>query len=120
MQVIRWQGLYPPQEQDLRNRMQAQNLSPYTWSNAPGDTYTAHTHSYEKILYCVHGSIRFTLPDQYDAAGERAYVDLQPGDCMMLPAGVRHSAHVGPAGVTCMEAARHVHSAAPKVSFFNM
>ena len=110
MHIIRWQGSYPPQEQDLRKRIQLEGLPFYTWSNAPGDTYSAHTHSYEKVLYCVRGSIRFYLPDTIDASGTVAFVDLEPGDCMILPSGIRHRAQVGPQGVTCIEAARHTTS----------
>lgn len=108
MQVIRWQEQAPPEEQELRRRMQKEGLSPYTWSNGPGDYYAPHTHSYAKVLYCVQGTIRFILHDYSDApAGGVSNVDLAPGDCMILPAGVRHSARVGPHGVTCMEAARY-------------
>ncbi|GCE26625.1 hypothetical protein KDA_21090 [Dictyobacter alpinus] len=106
MQIIRWHGQAPPQERELCRKMQSQGLQPYSWSNAPGDTYSPHTHSYEKVLYCVRGSIRFILPDQLDEAGLALYVDLEPGDCMLLPAGVRHSAQVSSMGVTCLEAAR--------------
>ncbi len=104
MQVIRWQEQTTPQEHDLRNTMQLQGLSPYTWSNNPGDRYTVHSHSYQKVLYCVQGSIRFVLPDVEGAEG---ILELAPGDCMILPAHVRHSAVVGPQGVTCLEAAQH-------------
>ena len=106
MQVIHWQEATPPQEQTVRQRMQQQGLSPYAWSNGPGDYYSAHSHSYQKVLYCVKGSIRFILPDQRDESGAATYLDLSPGDCMILPAGVRHSAHVGPQGVMCLEAAQ--------------
>src|SRR5262245_38658721 len=64
MQVVRWQEATKPDEQELCRRMQQQGLSPYSWSNGPGDTYAVHSHSYEKVLYCVRGSIRFVLPDQ--------------------------------------------------------
>ncbi len=107
MQVIRWQESTPPQEQALRQRMQQQGLSPHSWSNGPGDTYAVHSHSYEKVLYCVRGYIRFVLPDQRDESGRAQAVDLAPGDCMILPAGVRHSAQVGDEGVTCIEAPRY-------------
>ncbi|GER87949.1 hypothetical protein KDW_21110 [Dictyobacter vulcani] len=107
MQIIRWHGPVPPEEQDLCKKMHLQGLQPYLWSNAPGDTYSPHTHSYEKVLYCVRGSIRFTLPDQLDENGMAFYADLEPGDCMLLPAGIRHSAQVSSRGVTCLEAARH-------------
>lgn len=110
MQIVRWQGTQAPSEQELRQRMQQSKLSSYTWSNAPGDSYAAHMHSYEKVLYCVRGSIRFILPDQRDNAGDPVYVDLFPGDCMLLPAGTRHSAQVSTQGVTCLEAARNATS----------
>ncbi len=105
MQVIRWQGPSLPQEQTLQKRMQEEGLKPYAWSNGPGDRYAVHSHTYEKVLYCVRGSIRFVLPDHPEVEQNGA-IDLFPGDCMILPAGVLHSAHVGPQGVTCLEATR--------------
>ncbi len=106
MQITRWQEPTLPNEQALRERMQREQLSPYTWSNGPNYRYAAHTHSYEKVLYCVQGSIRFVLPEHLDAEGNVNFVDLTPGDCMILPGGTLHSAIVGPQGVTCLEAAR--------------
>ena len=106
MQVIRWQEAAPPQEQELRKRMQHEGLAPYAWSNGPGDTYAVHSHQYEKVLYCVQGSIRFVLPD-HPETGNNGAIDLAPGDCIVLPAGTRHSANVGSRGVTCLEAARY-------------
>ena len=67
----------------------------YEWSNAPGDVYAEHTHGYEKILYCVEGSITFTLPDRE--------IRLEAGDRVVLPPGTVHGAVVGPAGCTCIE-----------------
>ncbi len=104
MQVIRWQEATEPQESTLRQRMQQEGLSPHSWSNGPGETYAVHSHPYEKVLYCVHGSIRFVMPD----SANRATVDLSPGDCLILPANIPHSAYVGSRGVTCIEAARGV------------
>src|SRR5229473_2932388 len=103
MQVIRWQEARAPQEQELCRRMREERLSPYSWSNAPGDIYAVHSHNYEKVLYCVRGSIRFVLPD-YPLSEQN--IDLLPGDAMILPPGTRHSAFVGPYGVTCLEAIR--------------
>ena len=105
MQIVRWQGSSLPQEQELHKHMQEEGLSPYAWSNGPGDQYAVHSHAYEKVLYCVRGSIRFVLPDHPEVEHMGA-IDLLPGDRMLLPAGVRHSAMVGPQGVTCLEAAR--------------
>jgi quercetin dioxygenase-like cupin family protein len=69
----------------------------YSWSNGPGDMYAPHSHGYEKVLYCVGGSITFVLkgPDQR--------LELTAGDRMVLPAGTVHSAEVGPRGCTCIE-----------------
>jgi quercetin dioxygenase-like cupin family protein len=106
MQIIRWQEQALPSEGDLRQRMQQEGLSPYSWSNDPGFTYAVHSHDYEKVLYCVGGSIRFVLPDQRDTQGSELAVDLAPGDCLILPPATRHSAIVGPEGVTCIEAPR--------------
>jgi quercetin dioxygenase-like cupin family protein len=108
LQVFRWQEEAAPTEQELRKRMQEQGLTPYAWSNGPGETYTVHSHSYQKVLYCVRGSIRFLLPDEYDVnTGIATAIDLSAGDGMLLPSGVRHSARVGQRGVTCLEAARY-------------
>ncbi len=98
MEIERWHEAKEPGEAELRQRMLAEGLSPHSWSNGPGDEYAVHSHSYTKVLYCVRGSIRFTLPD------EQGQVDLGPGDRMILPAGTLHGAVVGPAGVVCIEA----------------
>jgi quercetin dioxygenase-like cupin family protein len=72
----------------------------YPWSNGPGDRYAAHTHNYEKVLYCVDGSITFNLEN------EGRKLELRPGDRMVLPAGTGHSAVVGSGGCTCIEGHR--------------
>ncbi len=83
---------------DPEARLRAEGLDAGSWSNAPGDRYAPHEHGYDKVLVCVAGSIRFGLP----ASGRT--VDLAVGDRLNLPAGTRHDALVGPAGVTCLEA----------------
>jgi quercetin dioxygenase-like cupin family protein len=72
----------------------------YSWSNGPGDRYAPHSHGYEKVLYCVDGSITFVL----DADGQR--LELKAGDRMVMPAGTVHAAEVGPRGCTCIEGKR--------------
>ena len=39
--------------------MTEEGLSPYSWSNGPHDRYAAHSHSYNKVIYVVQGSITF-------------------------------------------------------------
>jgi quercetin dioxygenase-like cupin family protein len=72
----------------------------YSWSNGAGERYSPHSHSFEKVLYCVDGSITFALED------EGKQLELKQGDRMVLPAGTVHSAIVGPAGCTCIEGHR--------------
>ena len=80
---------------DLRARLRQEADGCQGWSNGPGDRYAEHSHSYEKILFCVAGSITFTL-------GARE-LRLGPGDRMVLPAGTVHGAMVGPNGCSCIE-----------------
>ncbi|GAC1371022.1 MAG: hypothetical protein NVSMB32_15280 [Actinomycetota bacterium] len=93
-----WQGPHPVSQSRLRAAYAAESLSPYAWSNGPGDRYEAHTHSYAKVLYCSRGSIVFVL--------EGSQVSMGPGDRLDLPPGTRHAAVVGPQGVMCFEAHR--------------
>ena len=87
-------------QDELMKRLQGEATGCYSWSNGPGDRYAPHSHSYEKVLYCVEGSITFVL----EARGER--LELKPGDRMNLAAGTVHSAVVGPQGCTCIEGKR--------------
>jgi quercetin dioxygenase-like cupin family protein len=86
--------------EDLMTALRREAGSCYSWSNGPHDRYGAHSHPYEKVLYCVDGSITFIL----EREGKR--LELKPGDQMVLPAGTVHSAIVGPSGCTCIEGKR--------------
>lgn len=83
---------------EAQSAFRREGLVPDTWSNQPGYRYGEHEHPYHKVLFCIAGSIVFQTP-----GGE---VNLRPGDRLDLPPGTPHSATVGPAGVTCMEARR--------------
>ena len=98
VQVLRWPHTHPLPEAEILAFFQARGLSPTRWSNGPHEVYGVHHHPYRKTLFCLAGSITFSLPDH-----DRE-VDLRPGDRLILPAGVRHGATVGLQGVTCMEA----------------
>lgn len=81
---------------ELRARLESEATGVHSWSNGPGDAYGEHDHSYKKVLYCVRGSIDFTLAD-----GRR--VALRAGDRLVIPPRTRHGAVVGPQGCTCVE-----------------
>jgi quercetin dioxygenase-like cupin family protein len=86
--------------QELMRRLEQEASGCYSWSNGPGDHYAAHSHAYEKVLYCVEGSIVFRL----EAEGRN--LELHAGDRMVLPPGTVHSATVGPGGCVCVEGRR--------------
>lgn len=85
---------------ELMATLQKEAASCYSWSNGPHDRYAAHSHPYEKVLYCVDGSITFVLER------EDRRLELKAGDRMVLPASTMHSALVGPSGCTCIEGRR--------------
>src|SRR5919204_3613092 len=89
-----------PSFDELMSKLKAEASGCYAWSNGPGDRYAPHSHTYEKVLYCVDGSITFVL----EKSGER--LELHSGDRMVLPPGTVHSAEVGSGGVTCVEGRR--------------
>jgi mannose-6-phosphate isomerase-like protein (cupin superfamily) len=96
--VTPWADSTPPTESTLMQLCDEQGLHPYQWSNGPRDVYSAHSHSYAKVIYVVRGSITFDLPEL-----DQQFT-LQAGDRLDLPAGTIHDAVVGPQGVVCLEA----------------
>ena len=88
------------QHDELMERLRGEATGCYSWSNGPRDRYPPHSHSYEKVLYCVDGSITFML----ESEGQELL--LSAGDRMVLAAGTVHSAVVGPEGCTCIEGRR--------------
>jgi quercetin dioxygenase-like cupin family protein len=98
LKVTPWTRGAPPTEAEIREILEEEELHVYRWSNAPGDVYAGHTHGYHKILYVLEGSIKFDLPTRQQT------INLHLGDKLELPNGTRHSAVVGPDGVTCLEA----------------
>ena len=87
-----------PMPGDVAARLRDEGLDPSAWSNGPRTVYASHEHGYDKIIAVERGAIWFGLPANSEA------VDLAAGDRLELPAGTRHDALVGPAGVTCLEA----------------
>lgn len=85
---------------ELMSRLESEARDCHGWSNGPGERYAPHSHAYEKVLYCVAGSITFRL----EAEGRE--IHLAAGDRMVLAAGTRHSARVGPGGCECIEGRR--------------
>ena len=90
----------PSRFDELMEKLSAEATGCYSWSNGAGDRYAPHSHGYEKVLYCVEGSIRFELEN------EGRTLEMKAGDRMVLPPGTVHSAVVGTHGCTCIEGRR--------------
>lgn len=82
----------------LTRQLLDEGLQPRSWDNDPADTYSPHSHSYDKVLVAVEGSITFHLVE----LGRD--VELCGGERLDLPAGTVHGATIGSAGVRCLEA----------------
>jgi len=82
----------------LEERLALEGLDASSWGNAPGDTYAAHSHPYDKVLVAASGAITFHLTE----LGRD--VELRAGDRLELPAGTMHGATVSGAEVRCLEA----------------
>ncbi|HLO14333.1 MAG TPA: hypothetical protein VK206_05865 [Anaerolineales bacterium] len=95
--ITPWADPVAPTQSTLWRLMTDEGLNPYSWSNRPFDVYSAHSHSYNKVIYVVQGSVTFGLPE----LGKQ--LSLKAGDKLDLPAGVLHDAHVGAEGVVCLE-----------------
>ena len=96
--ITRWGWGVEPREEELRAQLRSEGLAPYVWRNGPGYEYSAHTHSYIKVLCVIKGSITFYLPETEES------LLLEAGDRLELPARTLHAATTGPEGVVCMEA----------------
>jgi quercetin dioxygenase-like cupin family protein len=97
---LAWETSAEPSTGAVAERLRAEGVDPYSWSNAPGDRYKAHSHAYTKLLMCAAGSITFLVGEAEEA------VELSAGQGFVLPAGTRHAAVVGPEGCTCLEGHR--------------
>jgi quercetin dioxygenase-like cupin family protein len=99
-QVKSWPNESPLSAAAVEERMKAEGLPFYRWSNGPGDVYPAHSHTFHKVIYVVRGGITFGLPQS------GASLTLRTGDRLDLPAGIVHDAVVGGQGVVCLEGHR--------------
>lgn len=98
VEVLRWPHPRPLPEEEIVRFFAARGMEQARWSNGAGEVYAVHSHSYRKILFCLSGEITFHLPQTNEN------IALGPGDRLIIPAGVHHSATVGPEGVACIEA----------------
>lgn len=95
--LIRWPHNNPLPEAEVVAFFTSRGVTPVRWSNEPCEVYPLHIHASQKTLFCIEGEIIFSFPDL------NKKFTLHPGDRLIVPSGLRHSALVGPDGVSCIE-----------------
>lgn len=98
LKVTPWTEDTPPTEEELQTFLEGQELTVHRWSAPAEGTLEGHTHGYHKILFVISGSVKFEFPTRHKT------INLNPGDRLDLPAGIRHTAQAGVDGVKCLEA----------------
>jgi quercetin dioxygenase-like cupin family protein len=92
LERIAWPGPEAPAESALRDRLEAEGFSAFSWHDGPAAAYSAHSHDHDESLWVVEGEITF--------GAEGKELRLVPGDRLMLPKGTVHTARAGPRGAT--------------------
>jgi quercetin dioxygenase-like cupin family protein len=87
-----------PSEAEVWRMLSAEGYVPDRWASAAGHIYPDHWHPFNKMVVVARGSITFM-----DCHTGQTF-ELLPGDRLFIPAGLVHSAVVGPRGVSCFEA----------------
>lgn len=93
-----WSEPDAPTEDLLAARMAGENLQPRRWSKASGDRDPVQSCEYGRVIYCIEGSMWVTITDEHDRT-----IELEAGDRIDIPAGIRHGVMAGIDGVTCLE-----------------
>ena len=92
LEHIRWQSQQDPGEITLRLQLESEGFDVSLWRDPSDRVYEPHTHENDASLWVLRGCIVFHI-------GEKEY-PLGPGDRLMLPGGMVHTAEAGPEGAT--------------------
>jgi mannose-6-phosphate isomerase-like protein (cupin superfamily) len=90
LERIPWRASDAPGEQTLRRTLEDEGFEVVTWRDRCNWTYEPHAHEHDESLWVLRGRIVLKV------AGED--ISLGPGDRLMLPKEVVHTADVGPDG----------------------
>lgn len=79
-------GKYSPvsSESKLREQLQREGYSLFSWQDGPGTTYGAHSHPHDEFIVIASGQIIFLIDSER--------YSLNEGDLLVLPAGTVHEA----------------------------
>lgn len=95
LRKYRWSRDYESAEEELVRLLEAKKISAERWIGEEFEDFPTHKHKLDKQLWCVEGSIVFTINNKE--------ITLQAGDTLDLPANTIHVAKAGFSGVVCYE-----------------
>jgi len=95
LRKYRWSRSYESAEEELVRLLEAKAIHAERWVGEEYESYEPHKHPKDKQLWCVEGSIEFTINGKS--------ISLQAGDGLDIPAHTTHSAVAGFSGVVCYE-----------------
>ena len=95
LRKYRWSKDYESAEEELVHILAAKNIDAERWTGDEYEEYSPRTDKTDKRLWCVEGSIEFTIDSKK--------ISLQAGDAFELPAGTTYQAIAGFSGVVCYE-----------------
>lgn len=95
LRKYRWSKTYESAEEELERLLQSKNIAAERWTADLGEIFEPHQHPQHKQLWCVEGTVVFTI-DGKD-------ISLQAGDALDLPANTVHQAVAGMSGCVCYE-----------------
>ncbi len=98
LKLTHWDKEEPPTEEEIIDQLTEQDLTVYHWASPSEGVFAGHTHGYHKVIYVIEGSIKFEFPTRHQS------INMNLGDRLDIPTGIRHSAVVGADGVKCLEA----------------
>ena len=86
-------------KEELREEMVQQGFTVINeYDDEPNEFFAEHNHPGDQLLIVLEGSIEITMSG--------STILLEPGDQLFFPAGVMHSATVGPKGCLYLDGER--------------
>ena len=90
LEHIPWRESDVPGEQALRHTLEEEGFDVVTWRDRCNWSYDPHSHEHDESLWVLRGRIVLRVEGEDIALG--------PGDRVMLPKEIVHTADVGPDG----------------------
>lgn len=84
LRLVRWNKEVPPEDLELRQALQTEELTILEWTDPPCSIYPVHTHPFRQVHVVLTGHLRIGLPESAEE------IILNPGDRLDLPPDTPH------------------------------